>query len=110
MNKFGLTPKQRQIIENIFLEVCPNIQSVRIFGSRATGKHKDYSDIDLVIYGEDAKKIDTLWTYFNESSLPYKVDLCSYETIKSPLLKKHIDDFAKEFIFKKCKKKENGLT
>src|SRR5690606_1703474 len=44
----NLTPKQRHIITDILNKRLPD-QEVRLFGSRATGKAKPWSDIDLVI-------------------------------------------------------------
>jgi len=50
---------------------------VRVFGSRASGRAKPYSDLDLVIIGEpvdDATRA-TLALAFEESDLPFRVDL-----------------------------------
>ena len=74
----------------------PAVESVALFGSRATGTYKSYSDIDLVLYGKlDEATLDRLWTCFQESSLPYKVDVKAYEMIHHPPLKEHIDRFAR---------------
>jgi predicted nucleotidyltransferase len=91
----GLTPEQVQIIEQILTPYRGQITQVSLFGSRATGAYRPYSDIDLVLYGPiPAKTVDHLWTLFSESSLPYKVDLQAYDLIENPELKAHIDRVA----------------
>ena len=79
------------------LHECPApVESVSLFGSRATGTYKSNSDIDLVLYGDiDSASIDRLWTLFHESSLPYKVDITAYQLTNYPPLKAHIDSLAK---------------
>ena len=68
------------------------ITQVDLFGSRATGNFRENSDVDLVVHGDvkDAT-IDRLWTLFNESNLPFSVDVASYETISYRPLKEHVD-------------------
>ena len=51
---------------------------VFVFGSRAGGTVKPWSDLDLSIEGPDPLSLSTLATLregFDESSLPWKVDL-----------------------------------
>ena len=98
----GLQKQQLDIIKNICKQFANSIDRVSLFGSRATGSYKDYSDIDIVIYGDISDKdIDCLWTYFNESSLPYKVDINAYHLITYQPLKNHIDRYGKTLLAKK---------
>ncbi len=92
----GLSISQLETLKTI-LNQCPFvIEKVSIFGSRATATYKSYSDIDLVLYGSISESgIDRLWTLFNESNLPYKVDINAYHLIHYPPLKRHIDQFGK---------------
>ena len=92
----GLTVKQIDLLKKIFIQNEINVSAVKFFGSRATGSYKDSSDLDLVIFAKvKDKTIDKLWTVLYESSLPFKVDICAYHSIKSAALKEHIDSFAK---------------
>ena len=92
----GLNKRQLGLISEIIKDVAPAVESVALFGSRATGTYKSYSDIDLVLYGKlDEATNDRLWTCFQESSLPFKVDVKAYELIHHPSLKEHIDRFAR---------------
>ena len=89
----GLTDSQLQTIKNILREFPAQVESVSLFGSRATGTYKSNSDIDLVLYGDiDSDSIDRLWTLFHESNLPYKVDVNAYQFARYP---EHIDSRAK---------------
>ena len=47
----GLSDKELNIITRILKPYAAKISQVKIFGSRATGKYRKNSDIDLVIYG-----------------------------------------------------------
>lgn len=51
---------------------------VWVFGSRATGKAKRYSDLDLAVAGEDPLPLSAMAALandFEESLLPFKVDI-----------------------------------
>ena len=92
----GLSDSQLQTIKSILREYASKVESVSLFGSRASGAYKSNSDIDLVLYGDiDSGSIDRLWTLFNESNVPYKVDLSAYQLITYPPLKRHIDSKSK---------------
>lgn len=77
-----LTPKQLGIICAILAQHIPG-QDVQLFGSRAGGTAKPHSDIDLVIMGEEALPVTTmrkLRDAFDDSDLPYQVDLVEWAT------------------------------
>lgn len=88
----GLTLFQQKILKDILKPFVNKIDMVGLFGSRATGKYRENSDIDMVIYG-DLKEddINRLWTLFDTSLLPIKVDVQAYSLITYTPLKKHID-------------------
>lgn len=95
----GLSNKQLILIRDIIREFAPAVESVSLFGSRASGSHRSYSDIDMVLYGNiEESTVDRLWTCFHESNLPYKVDLIAYCLVEYPSLKAHIDRFAKTLL------------
>jgi len=92
----GLNDSCLKIIRKIFMENSQNINSVAVFGSRATGSYRTNSDIDLVIYGKISEQENVrIYTCFLESMLPYKVDITTYDHINYAPLKRHIDQFAK---------------
>ena len=63
-NNHGLSQPELSLIKNILLTNA-DITRVGVFGSRANGKYKDYSDIDLVLYGDlDERAISRINTLF----------------------------------------------
>lgn len=68
---------------------------IKVFGSRATGRSRRTSDIDLVVYGAEPRGVRLIADALEESLLPMTVDVVAYETITSDLLRQHIDRFAK---------------
>lgn len=53
-------------------------REVRVFGSRATGRAKPHSDLDLIVMGDEPVAALThaeLVSDFDESDLPFRVDL-----------------------------------
>ena len=105
MRNHGLSNKQIDTIKRILSQNCPGIEKVSLFGSRAMGKYKSYSDIDLVLYGDiDGTAANRLWTLFHESDLSYKMDLQVFNLIKHAPLRRHIKEkektlFTKEEIY-----------
>lgn len=91
-NKYGLSARNMKTIQDI-LNKYPDIETVYIFGSRATGSFKHGSDIDLAVTNEgvDNKTIGRIKGDFEESSLPYRVDIVSYPALSNKDLKDHID-------------------
>ena len=60
--------------------------AVYLFGSRATGQHQKFSDIDL-FYQESVEEkipnelITNILIFFEDSFFPYKIDLVKYENL-----------------------------
>lgn len=87
---FGLSKEHFYIIIKILSKYSQDIEEVKIFGSRARGNYKKTSDIDLALkFRED--KITDLMMEFEESALPYKVDLIDYLANNNETLKNYID-------------------
>ena len=92
----GLKPRHLESIRDILRENCRSIESVGLFGSRATGNYSETSNIDLVLYGDVSEQVsDRLYTCFLESLLPYKVDIAAYNHVNYSPLKRHIDASAR---------------
>jgi len=92
IHRSGLSRVQLDIIIDILRPFSTDIETVALFGSRATGTYRDNSDIDIVLFGPVREQtIDRLRTCFDESPLPVKVDVNAYDQIEYPPLKAHID-------------------
>lgn len=89
---YGIVDKDWEIIKQI-LALSKAVEEALLFGSRAKGTYKTGLDIDLVIKGPSITKkdISLLMGAFEESLLPYFVDVISYSNIKNEALKEHID-------------------
>ncbi|NNN21892.1 MAG: nucleotidyltransferase domain-containing protein [Acidimicrobiales bacterium] len=75
----ALSEAEREMVETIVkLYATDQHYTVYVFGSRATGKSRKYSDIDLALIGEHSvspKVSSELAEAFDESSIPYTVDI-----------------------------------
>jgi predicted nucleotidyltransferase len=91
--KHGLEERDiNYIIESI--KTFSEIKEVVLFGSRAKGKFKKGSDVDMAIKGENVthNTVTRLSFILNEEKpLPYYFDIVHYEKIKEPELSEHID-------------------
>jgi len=97
--KYGLSDRTLSSLNSI-IQKYPNINQVIIYGSRAKGNYRRGSDIDLSL------KTDNSFTHsdllhiigdFDDSDIPYFVDVCVYSNISNPDLKAHIDRVGKVF-------------
>lgn len=97
-NSFGLTERDMLTFRQI-LGKYPSVKTVVVIGSRAKGNFKQGSDVDLVIMdpGISETVITKLKSDFQESSLPYNVDLIACPTLKHDELKEHIDRVGRPF-------------
>lgn len=92
---FGLSNKTLDYLINCFKDF-KEIESVKIFGSRALGNYKRGSDVDLTLIGAavDEKTALALSKRLNqELPLPYYFDIVVYSKIKNQALIEHIDRF-----------------
>jgi len=80
-----LAPVELDIVRNLLARHVPGCE-VRVFGSRVNGSTKPYSDLDLVIVGEeriDSQQLSELREAFVESDLPFRVDLLDWTQISA---------------------------
>ncbi|MEI6790058.1 MAG: nucleotidyltransferase domain-containing protein [Myxococcaceae bacterium] len=75
------------------LSAFPEIESVKIYGSRAKGNYRNGSDIDLALIGDQVslQTVLRLATQLDDLDLPYEFDLCVYHQINNLDFKDHID-------------------
>lgn len=78
-------------MKKLFNDFFGDIADVKIylFGSRATGKQKIFSDIDIAINSKSkelTKRIALFEEAWEKSKLPYKVDITAWKDIYKPYL------------------------
>jgi uncharacterized protein len=99
MNGPMISAQDRDLIASVLAPYAEQIEKVAVFGSRATGRARPNSDIDLVLYGDVDEKVERrLATEFEDSRLAVSVDVAVYARIKNALLKEHIDAVATELL------------
>ncbi len=92
MADHGLSERQIAILRDVLSGHSDGFERIGLFGSRATGRARPASDIDLVVFGaNDARLADMLYTLLGESGLPMTVDVVDYDRIDHPPLRQHID-------------------
>jgi predicted nucleotidyltransferase len=80
MPPLALRPAEWSIVRSILARLVPD-RPVWVFGSRASGSCKPYSDLDLAIGGHQrlpAALVAELDEAFVESDLPFKVDVVDW--------------------------------
>ncbi len=96
-----ITPAHLHIVLNILERLAPEYEA-RVFGSRYAHKSKKYSDIDIVLVGKekiDWRQMAKIKEAFEESTLPYRVDVLDWEST-SIEFRKVIEDYGFEVIRK----------
>ena len=80
-----VAPRHMRTIRYILARHVPGCE-VRAFGSRVCGTARDYSDLDLAVVGEKKLDFDTmrlLKEAFEESNLPFRVDLLDWHALSA---------------------------
>lgn len=86
MNAYAIdmTPEHRRLVVGILHAHLPPGVTVWLFGSRATGRARRYSDLDLAIDAGRSLLLDetaVLAEAFSDSDLPYRVDIVDWHAI-----------------------------
>lgn len=96
MQEIDLTQPQRLALESALGPMASAYDLIAVYGSRATGKARPGSDVDLVVYGADgATVIAAMRSAVEESNLSIFADILSYEDISHLPLRQEIDRHAK---------------
>ena len=83
-NPADIRPDHLEIVQDILSEHLPMEAKVWVFGSRANWTTKDSSDLDLAVEGAgriDHKAMVRLEIAFEESALPYTVDVVDLNAV-----------------------------
>jgi predicted nucleotidyltransferase len=85
----GLPPATLEQIRSV-LRRFPSIHWVKLYGSRALGRQRPGSDIDLAFSSPDDCSA-ALAGAFDELPIPYKVDVTHWESLEHEGLRRHIE-------------------
>jgi predicted nucleotidyltransferase len=92
MSRFGLN-------ETAIARICgvlsrhPEVDSAKVFGSRALGRHRPESDIDIALWGViDDVQVGRIIGELDDLPLPQRFDVTDYARLRHEGLKRHIDE------------------
>lgn len=87
----GLTARSLATLHRI-LAAHPEVETAILYGSRALGRHRPGSDIDLALVGDgvDEQLCGRVWSALDASDLPYKVDVTALAEVRNAALAEHI--------------------
>ena len=94
---YGIPDRTLNTLDSIFRKYS-GIKEVILYGSRAKGKCRTGSDIDLTLKTDNNfTRTDLLHISgdFDDSDIPYFVDVSIYDKLSNPDLKAHIDRVGK---------------
>ena len=91
MPDFGLKNDELSAVTETFRN-DPRILGAAIFGSRAKGDYKPYSDVDIALYGDlNPFDVEAVIADLEELPFVYIFDVVAYGLIKNPELLQHIE-------------------
>lgn len=98
MRTIDLSPMQRDVLRDVLARRAWGFDSVAVYGSRAQGRARPGSDVDLVFYGvtspELLRRIDL---DLMNSDLSIFWNLTDYQRIRDPVFKQQVDHWAVPF-------------
>ena len=88
---YGLTQEELLQLKS-FLDNQPKIKQAVLYGSRAKGTNKPFSDVDIALMGEELsqKDVKELLSIIHDTNFPYQVDIVLFHTLKNQDLIEHI--------------------
>ncbi|MCL2416727.1 MAG: nucleotidyltransferase domain-containing protein [Bacteroidales bacterium] len=89
--KWGLKDKELTELQNLFSRYT-DIEKVVLYGSRAIGNYKTFSDVDITLVGDDLthSQLNKLSLDIDDLLLPYQFDISIFHTLKNDGLIDHI--------------------
>ena len=90
-----ITPDQRDTLVSLLSRHLPNTEAW-VYGSRGRGTSRMASDLDMVVFAtpEQAREVSELRESFEESNLPFRVDLFIWdevpESFREQIERKHV--------------------
>ena len=95
--QYGLSDRTLNMLDSIFRKYA-GIEQAILYGSRAKGNYQNGSDIDMALKTDSSfTRTDLLRIAgdFDDSDMPYFVDVSIYDQLSNPDLKAHIDRVGK---------------
>ena len=89
---YGMTDEELNLLCTLFAEQ-KEIEQVILYGYRAKGTHKPFSDVDISLmgYGLTCNHLNRLSAEIDESSLPYLFDISIFSKLTNEALIEEIE-------------------
>ncbi|WP_456088464.1 nucleotidyltransferase domain-containing protein [Parabacteroides sp.] len=89
--KYGLSDTEWNRLETVFNRY-PNIERAILYGSRAKGNYKPFSDVDITLVGErlTRSELNRIVLDIDDLLLPYQFDVSIFHRLTNPDLIDHI--------------------
>ena len=89
---YGMTDDELKLLCSLFAR-HKQIEQVILYGSRARGTHKPFSDVDITLLGIGLTRshLSRLMADLDESSLPYFFDISLFAKLTNPDLIEQIE-------------------
>lgn len=90
---FGLSETIRESLSDVFAQF-PKVDRVLVYGSRATGKNRPQSDIDLAVLAPTMsdREFSSLWMALDDLPILFRLDVSLWHEVTNPVLKKAMLD------------------
>ena len=91
MTRYGIKDEEWGLLQEV-LARFPHIERAVLFGSRAKGTSKPFSDVDIALVGQGVTLDDVLGLKdeVDDLLLPYEFDFCIYDRLRNADLCDHI--------------------
>lgn len=89
---YGLKDIEMAYLETLFSK-NERIERVILYGSRAKGNHKPFSDVDITLVGDELthEDLNRLILAIDDLLLPYQFDISIFHQLKNDTLIDHIN-------------------
>ena len=89
---YGMIDDELELLCSLFARQR-EIERVILYGSRARGTHKPFSDVDITLLGVGLTRshLNRLMADIDESSLPYSFDISIFSKLTNPDLVEQIE-------------------
>jgi len=86
------TPEQLKLIRTILNEHSPGCKVIA-YGSKVNGSSTKFSDLDIAVFKADIGQIADIKEAFDESDLPFSVDVMHWEKIPEDFQRNILENF-----------------
>ena len=89
---YGLKDIEMAYLETLFSK-NERIERVILYGSRAKGNHKPFSDVDITLVGDELthEDLNRIVLAIDDLLLPYQFDISIFHQLKNDTLIDHIN-------------------